>query len=180
MNFLPYANLTYKTHLSKDEIVKKLSKKIEPKQWIRMSGVFADNSYQPYEGSISENTFKINRIIGYRNSFLPHIKGEIEETKDSTLIHIKMRLHIFVLVFMSIWLSVVGIVSIGVLSSLFFIDGNQEFNIGFFIPFFMLLFGLLMPTLAFRYEANKSKKFFEKLFEVEKQGFYKKGGKTKI
>lgn len=169
MLLLPYEELTYKTHLSKDEIIKRLNEVTEPKKMIRWTGIFAEKNHLAYEGTIEESTFSINRIIDNRNSFLPQITGSIQKESDkSCSITLKMRLHIFVLVFMGIWLSVVGIVSIAVLSSLFFIDGNQEFNIGFLIPFFMFLFGLLLPTFAFRYEANKSKRFFENLFEVEK------------
>ncbi len=170
MNFLPYENLTYKTRLSKEEILKRLNEVTEPKKMIRWTGIFANKNHLAYEGTIEESGFLINRIIDNRNSFLPQITGSIQKESDqSSTITLKMRLHIFVLVFMGIWLSVVGLVSIAVLSSLFFIDGNNEFNFAVFIPFFMFLFGLLMPTFAFRYEANKSKRFFENLFEVEKQ-----------
>ncbi|WP_338762915.1 hypothetical protein WAF17_18570 [Bernardetia sp. ABR2-2B] len=167
MKILPYDNLTYKTHLSKEEIAKRLNEVTEPKKMIRMTGVFSNKNHKEYEGAVDTNSFKISRIIGYRNSFLPRIEGEIEESKESTLVHIKMRLHTFVLVFMGIWLTIVGLVAIAVLSSLFLSESNIGF--GVFIPCFMFLVGLLMPILAFHYEGNKSKEFFENLFEVGKQ-----------
>jgi hypothetical protein len=170
MKILPYENLTYTTHLSKDEIVKRLNEVTEPKKMIRWTGIFADKKHLAYEGKIEESTFSINRIIDNRNSFLPQIQGKIEEKNQDnskiTFIHIKMNLHIFVLVFMGIWLSVVGLVAIAFLSSLFLTEGN---GLAVFIPCLMFLVGLLMPCLAFHYEGNKSKEFFENLFEAEKQ-----------
>lgn len=173
LNFLPYENLIYTTHLSKEEILKQLQEVTEPKKNLRWKGIFADKNHLPYEGIINQDSFKINRITDDRNSFLPQIEGrieaEVEGNKKQTRIHIKMRLHTFVLVFMGIWLTVVGFISIGVLSSLFFSEANEAFNIAIVIPFFMFLVGLSFPNLAFHYEGNKSKEFFENLLEVERQ-----------
>ena len=83
MNFLPHENLTYKTHLSKKEIIRRLRYETEPKQLIRIGSIFG--RHKEYEGTINENSFEISRIISYRNSFLPRIKGEIEESKAGKL-----------------------------------------------------------------------------------------------
>ncbi|AFM05119.1 hypothetical protein Fleli_2766 [Bernardetia litoralis DSM 6794] len=165
MNILPYESLTYTTHLSKEEVLKKLSNKVEPKR-----GIFPDNGYQPYEGTISENTFKIKRIIGYRNLFLPYIKGKIEESQDSTLIHIKMRLHPFVIVILCIWslfMALGGLVFI--VFSVQKLRNPSISDIPFFVSPLLIIIVLVLACRAFHSEGNKSKVFFEKLFEVERQ-----------
>jgi hypothetical protein len=164
MNFLPYENLTYKTHLSKEEVLKKLSNKVEPKR-----GIFPDNGYQPYEGTISENTFKIKRIIGYRNLFLPYIKGKIEESQDSTLIHIKMRLHPFVIVILCIW-SLFMALGVLVFITIFARETQNPSmsNLPFFSFPLLIIISPVVVCSAFHYEGNKSKTFFENLFEVKK------------
>lgn len=168
MNILPYKNLTYKTHLSKEEIIKKLSDRIEPRQWIRMSSIFADNSHQPYEGTISENTFKVNRIIGYRNSFLPHIKGKIEESQDSTLIHIKMRLHPLVTIFLCIW-SLLMVLGGLVFMSIFVrkIQSPSMSDLPFFVSPLLIIAFPILACRAFHSEGNKSEIFFEEIFEMK-------------
>ncbi len=169
MNILPYENLTYKTHLSKDEILKRVRNETEPKQWIRMTGVFSSGNHKAYEGVVNENSFKISRIIGYRNSFLPRIEGKIEENKESTLIHIKMRLHTFVIVFLAIWLSFMFVATLFLIPIFRQEMENQSiFNLASFTPFLMILIISVVTVLAFHYEGNKSKKFFENLFEAER------------
>ncbi|WP_291725718.1 hypothetical protein [Bernardetia sp.] len=170
MTLLPYENLTYKTHLSKEEIVRRIQQETEPKQMFRMRGFLASNKkYKAYEGEIQPNNFKINRIIGYRNSFLPQIKGEIEDQTEYTLIHIKMRLHTFVIVFLIIWLFFMTGVGSIVGLTLFQEPENQSFtSLIFFMPILMAILISVITCLAFHYEGNKSKEFFEKLFEAEK------------
>ncbi len=173
MKILPYDNLTYKTHLSKEEILKRLSNQTEGKQWIRMSGVFSNQEHKAYEGTINENDFKINRIIGYRNSFLPRIEGEIEEINNEnqnfTLIHLKMRLHTFVIVFIIIWLSFVFLGGLFMIFLTSMETENQDvLGLASIVPFLMIIILPVVITLAFHYEGNKSKEFFEKIFEAER------------
>lgn len=165
MKILPYENLTYKTHLSKEEILKRLSNKVEPKR-----GIFPDNAYKPYEGTISENTFKIKRIIGYRNLSLPYIKGKIEESQDSTLIHIKMRLHPFVIVILCIW-SLFMALGVLIFITIFAreVQNLSMSNLPFFLLPLLIIISPIVVCSAFHYEGNKSKVFFEKIFEVERQ-----------
>jgi hypothetical protein len=174
MNILPYENITYKTHLSKEEILNRLNQETEPKQWIRMTGIFSSGNHKAYEGVVNQNSFKISRIIGYRNSFLPRIEGEIEEKVEGnskiTLIHIKMRLHTFVLVFLCVWLSFMFLATTFLIPIFKQEISNPSIsNLASIIPFLMIPFISLITILAFHYEGNKSKIFFENLFEAERQ-----------
>ena len=96
MAFIPYENINYETELKYQEIVKIINSIIEPKKVIRILSIFNEN-LKPYEGEI------INRIIKYRNSFIPIIYGTINDDSNLTIINIKMKLHIFVKIFMFVF-----------------------------------------------------------------------------
>lgn len=163
MKFLPVENITYKTRLREEEIVKRLSGIIEPEKVVRMN-IFSSSPTKSYQGQINGLTFDITRIIRYRNSFLPMIHGTIERDFDGLKIKVKMRLHTFVIVFLCVWCGGVGIVCIASLSQAF--DGSA-FDPNMLIPFGMLLFGYLMAIGGFKFESYKSKKDLQTLFEAE-------------
>lgn len=163
MKFLPTENITYRTKLKEEEIVKRLSEIIEPKKTFRLSILSSDSS-KSYEGQINGQTFEIKRIIGYRNSFLPRINGIIERDFNGMTIKVKMRLHILVIVFLFIWCGAVGL---GCLASLTRVFGNSEFNLTTLIPFGMLIFVYLMTMGGFKFESKKSKKDLQTIFEAD-------------
>ncbi len=99
MLFLPFESLTIKTNLNPDQVRERLSNVIEPPKRFRSSGIFSKRSSKPYEGTISGNRFRINKIINYQNSFLPIIKGKIYPQVISCSINVTLKLHIFVLIF---------------------------------------------------------------------------------
>jgi len=163
MMLLPTENITYKTRLKEEEIIKRLSDIIEPEKPYRFS-IFSSGSTKPYEGQITNQTFDITRIIRYRNSFLPRIKGVIERDYDGIRIKIKMRLHVLVMVFVCLWCSAFGPMSIAVVTQSF---RNLDFNLEDFIPVGMLLFVYAMTMAGFKFESNKSKKDLQGLFEAD-------------
>ena len=164
MKYLPFENITYRTNLELEEIQKRINEVIEPKKTFRMTGIFGNSNHKPYEGSINGNSFNMTRIIGYRNSFLPRIKGEIEKGFNGNKINVKMRLHAFVIVFMFIWFGGVGIGCLAVLSTL---SNSDNFEPMTLIPCGMLVFGYALVTGGFKYESIKSKKYLAQLFEAE-------------
>ena len=171
MKYLPYENLTYKTHLSKEEIVKRLSEETQPNHWLLKKRFSFNGKYKSYEGVINEDSFKISRvIIDYQNSFVPQIKGKIEEVNDShnskkTLIHIKMRLYPFVIVFLSLFMALGSPIFITILARE--IQNPSISNVPFFVSPLLIIIILVFICRAFYSEGNKSKQFFENLFEVE-------------
>lgn len=72
-------------------------------------------------------------------------------------------MHIFVIVFMVLWLGVAGSICIAIL-----IFSNQTgFDTNFLFPIGMFIAGYILMTGGFKYESNKSKKYLAKLFETE-------------
>lgn len=165
--YLPFENIIYRTKLDSEQILMKIGEIIEPKKTFRMTGIFGSSDHKLYEGSVNGNSFKMTRIIGYRNSFLPRIIGIIEKDFNGTKVNVKMRLHPFVTVFMIIWLGGVGI---GCLAALTISSQSQNFEPMTLIPLGMLIFGYVLVTGGFKYESIKSKKYLAELFESNNEG----------
>ncbi len=165
MSFLPWENLIYKTDLTETELRERINQNIEPKKTLRFG--FKNKNTKPYEGYLNGNNFEINRIINYRNSFLPQIKGEITQANGVTRINVKMRMHIFVYIFLSIWCGGVGLVFVNFLISAI---KSNNFEPSIFIPLGMLIFFYLMTTGGFKFESSKSKKDLEKILNSKING----------
>lgn len=159
--FVPYERLQINTYLSQTEIEARLDEVVEPK---KLRWAFFSRDHKPYQGTFNTEKFDVSRIIHYRNSFLPMIKGRISTDMGQTRIDITMQLHIFVIAFMIVWFGFVGMFSFGLFGA--FLFGGEtapEFSFLFApLPFF--IFGYCLTTLPFKYEARKSRQFFQDLF----------------
>lgn len=163
MKYLPFENIIYTTPLDIDEVKQRLERILEPKKVFRIKELFSRTYQRPYCGTITGNSFRITRRIIYNNAFQPQIKGEIEKDLYGVRLHVKMRLHPLVLVFMSIWL---GITAIICLATLVFIVMNDHFEPMTLIPFGMLIFGYALMLGGFKYESIKSKSDLAQLWEA--------------
>ena len=163
MKYLPTEDITFQSKLKEAELIQRLEDSIEPVKAFRF-GPFNGVETKPYQGKIVGNSFKISRIIAYRNSFLPQISGNIENTFSGSLIRVKMRLHVAVIVFLCIWGGVVGAVGIAFLSQSF---GSKDFDPMMLTPLGMLVVFYVVIMLAFKYESNQSKADLQSLFEAE-------------
>lgn len=161
MNLLPFENIVYKSKLDSEEILKRISEIIEQKRGFRIKTLLSEGNYKPYEGIIIDNEFNLNRIIGYRNSFLPQIKGIVIRKLNRTTVKVKMRLHIIVIIFMTFWF---GGLTIGFLYTLFNKNNNDPTDWIFLI---LILIGYFLVTAGFKFESKKSIDFFAKLLEAE-------------
>ncbi|MCU0439103.1 MAG: hypothetical protein MUC49_14490 [Raineya sp.] len=154
--YLPIENIIYKTNLSKEQVIQRLTENIETK---KSFGIYS----KPYIGKIMGNHFEIERAISYRNSFLPQIKGEIYSEFNRTKIEVYMRPHLFVLFFMVIWLGGISMGCLVTLSVLF----TGKFEPPFLIPFGMLIFGIALLYGAFKTESAISKRDLMKMLDAE-------------
>ncbi|QLG44350.1 hypothetical protein [Costertonia aggregata] len=75
-----------------------------------------------------------------------------------------MKLHAVVLIFVLFCLTSVFSISIALVFLMPFQEGDSD--LFKYIPFAIFLFGCLLTVEAFKYESNKSKKFFEGLFKT--------------
>ena len=168
MKYLPFENIIYRTRLDSTEILKRLGESIEIKKTKLISEIRISNYHKPYEGNIKGSSFFLTRIIWYRNSFLPRIKGVVLDDINGTKIHVRMRIHPFVAVFMFIWFGVLGIMLFIFLIS-FLSRQNFEAKVMVMglVPFGMIVVGYALMMGAFKYESIKSKKYLCELFEAE-------------
>lgn len=157
MKYLPYERITYKTNLSEQEVLTRLSGFVEPKKF-----GLGRNPMKDYEGSVNENSFEINRVIKNRNSFLPRINGTIQENNYGTEIEVTMKLDLLVFVFLLFWCSTTICVFIIMISST-----EKRKLMEFFIPLMMLLFIYALTMVGFKMESKKSKEYLRKNFESE-------------
>ena len=159
MTFLPIEDLHYDSPLTPVQIQERITASIEPKQMLRFR---KKKDSKPYEGHISGDNFEINRIIGYRNSFLPQIKGNIQAAASGAVVEVKMRLSIFVYIFLAFWCG-----SLGIFFMTFLVSNilKEQFDPVIFIPLGMILFAYLMVTGGFKYEAKIAKKDLRKILE---------------
>jgi hypothetical protein len=162
-SLLPFERLTIPTTLAFSEVLERLDEVVEPPKMFRMNLLFRRPD-KPYEGTISGNTFKINRIIRGRNSFLPTVEGEIHPESGGCSIQIKMSLHKFVIIFMIYWLWTTGVFWIFALLA-WLVDRSVG---PIFLPILgMFIFGWLLCLIPFKIEAKITTKFLFNLFREE-------------
>jgi len=108
----------------------------------------------PFDGSVTGRTFRLVRVIGYRNSFLPVIRGRISDSPHGgTTVRVRMTLHLVTALFMAAWLGFVGAgVAWSSLGDLDNIDPHTSLLLG------MMLFGVLLPVVGFYPEARKAER----------------------
>ncbi|EAW35055.1 WD40 repeat domain-containing protein [Lyngbya sp. PCC 8106] len=165
MKFLPYEKFTISTQEPLSQVIEKLETNIEAPKVFRW--VFSRN-HAPYAGTISDSGFKIYRIIHYRNSFLPVIRGKFEPSSDETLIHITMRLHPFIMSFLIFWFSIFYSLSLAVFLSEILSGNILIFEALLFLGFPLVV--LFIFGCAFWYEANRSR---EELIEIIEGKYFK-------
>ncbi|MFZ1678023.1 MAG: hypothetical protein WAT91_12160 [Saprospiraceae bacterium] len=160
MNILPFKNLSFRSELKPTEIIERMQAVTEAEKFIRIP-IFNDTETKLYEGEITDQHFSIRRLIKYRNSFLPRIKGEIITESNRTRIEVRMRLHIVIIIFVIFWCTMVGI---GCFVFLLLSIRDGKLNPFILVPLMMLIFGYGVTVVAFNYECNKSQKDLEQIF----------------
>jgi hypothetical protein len=158
MGILPYERLTIETTLTVEEAQRRLVEAVEPRKNVRWPFQPRD---KPFEGSITGEHFEISRVIGYRNSFLPRISGQIRQGPIGATIDATLALHPVVLIFMAVWLLGVGYAGLVVASAAFRAGTFASYSL---IPIGMFVFGILLCTLSFNFEASKAKSLLRRLF----------------
>jgi hypothetical protein len=163
-HFIPHEKLTLETHISKEEILKRIAENttdtpIRGFRWLQ-KGSAADRRFT---GQISESEFDIEPNITYRNSFLPSIKGQIGSDGIVSRIHLQLRLHAFFRVFGILWLLIFVPVSIAIIVA--------KVSSGESVPFqrysILLLVVLAAFMGGFKYESIKARKFLITLLEAK-------------
>jgi hypothetical protein len=109
-----------------------------------------NNQNAAFIGVVGINEFNISRDIHYRNSFLPMIKGNVNETPSGCTIKITMFMHPFVTIFMLLWLFMAGFGGFNAAS-----HNNHSSVVS---PIGMCTFAVLLTLIGFVPEVIKAKK----------------------
>jgi len=154
MNFLPFEHFSIVTSLSPAQAQERLEQEVSADTGFSFNKLFSSPD-KYFSGYVANGTFEIKRIINYRNSFLPVIKGSIEFDIDGSRIQVKMQPHILVIVFMCIWLSGTLIGGLAFLTQQ--LHSSSNFDVTALMPFGMFIFGYLLAMGGFKYEVPKAR-----------------------
>jgi len=160
---IPFTRFELKTYLKAEEARQRLDAEVEPRS-IFTSVWRRDHRF--FVGKVAaDGRFTINRVIRYRNSFLPYIYGEIVDDLDATRIKMRLHPHPIVMVLMLIFLGVFLFVSVGaaVMSG----DLTQDIWVVLAFLGFMTLFYAIVIGF-FNFEVNKARQKMEKIFQAER------------
>jgi hypothetical protein len=164
---VPFEQVVYHSRLTKEELLVHLQNEIEAEKSFGF-GASNHSFSKSYVGKITNNLFEIKRAISYRNSFLPNIKGEIQNDFNGSKVYVKMNLDKLVKVFMIVWLSLVSIACLAI-TYVTISNGGLDPEGGFavFIPFLMLVFGIALVSIGFKVESKRSIKDLEELLKAK-------------
>jgi hypothetical protein len=129
--------------LSPQEVHGLLRTLIRPRRTFmeRLETMGEETGAAEFEGTVDGDRFRATRMIGYRNSFLPVIHGQVRTRGSGSVITLTMRLHIFVMIFMTIWLG----------AAMFATSTSG------LLPLGMFLVGIALPAVGFYPEAFKAR-----------------------
>ncbi|OQW57453.1 MAG: hypothetical protein A4S17_04395 [Proteobacteria bacterium HN_bin10] len=152
VKWLPYHRFEIMSPLKREDAVAALAAHTEAPRWLRFDWPSNTNDKR-FEGEVTANGFNLRRIMGYRNSFAPAVRGEIDSAGAMSRINITMQPSVFVLVFLAIWyLAVFG---------MFTAAG------GFLgVAFLFALAPYLMVMGGFWFEANKQEKTLREILRA--------------
>ncbi|MGX5686200.1 hypothetical protein ACWKWW_16760 [Chryseobacterium cucumeris] len=159
MKYLPFERIIYRTSLSEQEVLTRLSGFVEPKKF-----GLGKNYIKEYEGSVDNNSFEISRVIQYRNSFLPQINGKIQNGNNGTQIQVTMSLNAFVFFFLIVWCSFALIFFIGVSIKTI---REKEISVELFLPLGVFLFVYALTMVGFKSESKQAKEYLRRSFDAE-------------
>ena len=155
---IPFDHFVIHSRMSSAEAIQALQAVVEPRKLFRFSSTGA----KPFQGMVQASGFRITRIIGYRNSWLPIVAGTVEPAPGGSLIRIHMRLMVIIGLFSAFWLGAVALVAVG-----FLIKASwQRIEAApmILMPIGMLAFGLALTNGGFWFEANKQKRMLIDIF----------------
>jgi len=148
---LPLKEIMLVTSLPKDKVEDILKENIQQRPKIKF-GFSAPQNQKLFNGIIENNHFEIRRVIYYRNSFLPIIKGNIyEEVK--TKIKLNIEPEPIIMGFIVLWLGGVGLASISSFVDVLLNETDPMFCI---ILSIMFGFGIGLTAFGFITERKKA------------------------
>lgn len=163
MNVFLTEQFTLSTHLTPQEIYNRLDHLVY-KRANFLEGFGNKKPSETYEGWYDEESFKIKRIINYRNSFLPVIVGEFVQNGNRSTINIKMAPNLLAKITLPLFL-IIPVIA-------FFVMINTSnapiyHPLGKFFPLLMIPIAIAGIGSITYYEIRKAKKELITYFDAE-------------
>jgi hypothetical protein len=159
---MPYWTVAIRTHLSVQAVRERVRALVRPRKGFRESVAEAFDVAKdgpPFEGEVSERSFKVVRVIRSRSSFLPVIHGTIEEGPDGATVRLHLRLHLFTAGVMLLWFGLL------IPSSQLSFGGPGAWGLHVNTPAVMVLFGMVLVLTSFFPEVAKAVTLFRKALQ---------------
>lgn len=129
--------------------------------------LLCDSRDVEFTGEVNPSGFKIVREVTGRiylkNDFRPVILGKIRVERGQTVIDIKMRLHLFVQIFLAVWFGGVGVYFLSGLLTVFTKGENGVSMLLGAVGFFV--FGQVLARIGFYFSARYTRKILEELLK---------------
>ncbi len=119
-----------------------------------------------FTGSNSGYSFRLRSQFSYGNAFQPLINVDIVPNISGSRINIKMRLPIILIIFLCLWMSIMGYTCIGFLVK----QAGEVTDANFFGPLGMALFVYFIAMSGFKFASFRVKNKLSQLFpgDIEK------------
>jgi hypothetical protein len=158
---LPYEQLVIETRLTPQQVAERLREATAPNSRVARRSSASDKAFQ---GTVDDREFRITPVIGYMNSFLPLIRGQIEDAPDGARVSVSMRLHPATFWFMLLWF---GLVTPVVLAIVVVVAITHTFSPFFLVPFGLFAFGYALTTGSFKFESIPSRDRLEAILSTD-------------
>ncbi|MEL6458745.1 MAG: hypothetical protein AAFQ91_10915 [Cyanobacteria bacterium J06621_15] len=165
---LPTEKFSITTHLRPDRVEDKISNFVEPYKLVRFNFPFAPPPDKPYEGTVENRSFRIQRISRYKKrNNLPIIEGIISPQERGSLINITIKPNQILNLFMSVFPLFYTSLSIVIgLSFLLHGDDNTKSMgiLSLLSPLWMIIVFFFIIK-SFKSDLQKDKNFLLEIFE---------------
>ena len=159
MPLFPFDRVSIQTQLAPHEVIARLASVVEPRKFWRFRG-----GQQPFEGEVNATDFRITRIITYRNSFLPVIRGRVVPDGGGGRLDASFTLHPLVITFLVVWCGLLFIIGgpmwVGALLS-------GDWHGGPLTTLGLLAFAWLLTSASFTVEARKARTMLAELLVAD-------------
>jgi hypothetical protein len=158
MSLLPHRTLELRSGLSTTEAVDALANVVEAPRVVRFMP-----SARLFEGTVTGETFNIQRIIRYRNSSLPEIRGKIVADRLGCSISVTMTLPRLAVAFTALCFG--GSAAAGLAAVVSSLRGSTPGDAVITLGA-MLAFGWLLAMIGFFIEASAAERLLRRVFKA--------------
>lgn len=160
--FFPCRAYHFETRLTKEQALRILYARTE----IRANfSPYRFPKNKDFVGIAIEDGFQVIPDITYSNSFRPLISVRISDSVNGSAVSVQMKLVESVSIFMIVWQSLCAFFLLLIGEGV--ITGQTPLSVGVFMPLILMVFGLSIMHLGFRYGATKAINRLEQLLVAE-------------